>query len=81
MENPTVAQGYAIVEKGGLMVATISPTDIGAMVNWLVVSAGILVTNATTDDQVRAWFQAEALPRGASLVPVTIALDPSRPRD
>jgi hypothetical protein len=71
--DETVAQGWAVVEKGELLVQTVGHSPVSAMVNWLVVSARVLVRDGTTDAQVDMLFRNAAGPRGAELRPVTIA--------
>lgn len=47
---------WAIVVDGEIDIRTVAPTDIGAMVNWLVVSAGAIIQQGVTDENVRLWF-------------------------
>lgn len=42
----------------GLDVRTVSPTRRAAIINWLVVVAGILVTSNHNDDQINAMWEA-----------------------
>lgn len=49
---------WAIVVDGEIDVRTVMPTDIGAMVNWLIVSCGAVVQQGVTDENVRAAFAA-----------------------
>lgn len=53
-----MSTGYAINEigNGGIRVDTIHNTRRAAIVNWLVVSKDIMVSNAWTDDMIEtAW--------------------------
>jgi len=71
------ATGYAVVQRGELLVRTVSSTPLAAMVNWLIVSEGLVTLNRATDEQVEAAFNAAAKARGAKLRQVTIAVTPS----
>jgi hypothetical protein len=51
--------GYAAVDRNGKIdVHTVSPTERGAMVNWLVTTARILVTNAWSDERISMCFES-----------------------
>jgi hypothetical protein len=67
-----MARGWAIDERGEIIVKTVSPSRIGAMVNWLVASVGIAVSRGAADDLVEATFDSYALQAGARLIEVTI---------
>lgn len=69
----TVAQGWAIETDGELSVRSVSPTPLGAKVNWLMVDANVLVLNSTPDAEVDRLFKREATARGARLREVSIA--------
>jgi hypothetical protein len=80
--DETVAHGWAVVERGELLVRTVGPTEVSAMVNWLVASVGFLVRHGTSDAQVGLMFRNAARTRGAELHPVTIELrEPVGPLD
>jgi len=49
--------GWAIVSKGKVLVNTVSPTRVGAIVNWLVVDCNILVTNSASDNRIEAYWK------------------------
>ena len=47
---------WAIIVDGEIDIRTVSPTDIGAMVNWLVVAFGAVACGRVSDDDVRSAF-------------------------
>ena len=47
----------AIILDDEIDVATISTTRRAAIVNWLVVNAGCLILNSTTDDEIETLWQ------------------------
>ncbi len=69
--NIPEAIGYAIVSFDQLDVSTISPTERGAIVNWLVTSARIPVSAWSQDDEIfRTWRTMKG--RDHHLMPVSI---------
>jgi hypothetical protein len=46
------ARGYAVVENGSIDMRTVSPTRRGAVVNWLVVRGGQMITNSMSDGEI-----------------------------
>lgn len=63
---------FAVQDKGGINIRTVSPTRIAAMVNWLLVEARVLILRGSPDAEVeRLW---EKYRDGAELVPVTVAV-------
>lgn len=65
------AIGYAIVSFGTIDVSTISPTERGAIVNWLVTSARIPVYAWSQDDEIFRTFRTMK-GRDHHLMPVSI---------
>lgn len=62
----TTATGYAVVQSGEILVATVSATERAAKVNWLVVIPGVAVSADWSDRRIedafgimRAIFPAE----------------------
>jgi hypothetical protein len=54
----TRAVGYAVLsDRGELLVRTVSPTEQGAMVNWLLLGAGIIVPDSLGPTQIKALFE------------------------
>lgn len=51
---------FAIVIDGEIDIRTVSPTAIGAMVNWLVVTCGAIVQHGVSDNAIRDAFQTVA---------------------
>jgi hypothetical protein len=67
-----IAHGWAVEERGEISVRTVQDTRIGAMVNWLVVSAGISVMRGDSDETIKNAFDHYAALAEAKLVKVTI---------
>jgi hypothetical protein len=64
---------FAVTDpRGFIIVETVGPTERSAMVNWLVVGAGIMVTNSWSDERIKAAFEGAAAQRGVQLIPVQI---------
>lgn len=53
------ASGWAICDAGKVLVQSVSRTRIAAMVNWLVVHRGLMITNETTDEAIEAFFETQ----------------------
>jgi hypothetical protein len=58
---------WAIIIDGEIDIRTVMPTDISAMVNWIVVSCGAIIQQGVTDQNVRAAFDAMKEKAGASV--------------
>lgn len=71
--------GYAVASFGVLDVSTVSPTERGAIVNWLVTYARIPVYAWSSDDQVfQTWRGVKG--RDHHVMPVSIiACTPTSP--
>ncbi len=54
-----MTSGFAIRNNGEILVHTISPTKIGAIVNWLVVNGGIAIPNDCSDGIINQLFLME----------------------
>lgn len=71
MSIPEVT-GFVVVSFGQIDIATVSPSERGAMVNWLVSSARIPIYAWTTDDEIfKTWRGCKG--RDNHLMPVRIA--------
>lgn len=66
------AAGWAVVQDGKVIVASVSPTRVGAQVNGLVTIFGIAPTAAWSDETVEAAWNYEASLRSAEIVRVAI---------
>ncbi|BCH33258.1 hypothetical protein MesoLjLc_51880 [Mesorhizobium sp. L-8-10] len=66
-------KGWAIEERGEILVTTVSPHRIAAIVNWLVVSQGMIVMQGTPDAAIESCFADRAGPAEAEAVEVTIS--------
>ena len=69
------AKGWAVVQKGELLVRTVSPTRRAALVNWLVVEAAVRVGADWNDARIEHAWECCRLGRGAEAVAVTIKAD------
>lgn len=73
-KNINRATGFGIIEGKEIDVRTVSPTDIGAMVNFLLISRGIEINNTTPDHEVENLWEIH---KGTSrLRPVHISVAP-----
>ena len=64
------AWGWAVVDKNGdIDVKTVSPTERGAIVNWLVVEQKVMITNDWSDGKIyEAWGQRKGAHRVVEVV-------------
>ena len=70
------AHGYAVIHGGQINVATVSPSEIAAKINWLCAERGVLTLAAVTNEQIeRAW---EAKRDTARVEPVVITTAPRK---
>lgn len=67
-----MATGFAIRERGDIVVRTVSCTERAAKVNWLVVGCGCLVPAEASDQAISATFDRLSKSRDAVVVPVFI---------
>lgn len=51
-KSTTHADGWAVTDDRGLNIRTVSETRRGAIINWLVVAARVLVLANQTDDEI-----------------------------
>lgn len=75
-----MATGFAINEVGGggILIDTVSSTRRAALVNWLMVAAGVEVTMAWTDDMIeQAWRSM----RSAGIYCIKVEIDASQAAD
>lgn len=72
MAAPVTA--WAIVVDGKIDVRTVSETDVGAMVNWLCATAGVLIQRGVPDDLVRSAFakMKDQMDTDAEVCPVEV---------
>jgi hypothetical protein len=71
----SAAKGYAITElndRSGvrIKVDTISATERGAKINWLVTDCGIIIYAGHTDKQIEALFQEYSMARGMKCIAI-----------
>jgi hypothetical protein len=76
-EDSLRGRGYAVFDDHGIDVRTVAPTERGAMVNWLVASCGIMISQWTSDALISGNFEAEAEKRRARVAAVRIELEPA----
>lgn len=67
-----MARGYAAVHDGHILVATVSPHERAAMVNWLVANMGFMVPPGMGDFAIREHFSRLAQPLGVAVKRVNI---------
>lgn len=68
-----IVSGWAAVDADGdINVKTVSGTRRAAIVNWLVVGAGIMVLNHWSDEGIEETFQKQRTRHRVDVVPVTI---------
>jgi len=75
-----LAIGYAVTVRGEIDLRTVGPTEISAMVNWLV--AGdvvahqdrVLARRDTTDAQILVWFDERAPTYHAKLAKIQVSV-------
>lgn len=65
--------GWAVAKDGTIDISTVSPSDIGAMVNWVTCITGCIVEASNTNEQIKAAFDQIAAPHGFRLIRVTCA--------
>ena len=64
------ARGFAVIENGRLLIATVAATAVDAMSNWL--DRIMPMPSGVSEGAVRRAFSQAAEMRGAELVPVTV---------
>lgn len=64
--------GYAVAWNGSIDVRTVSPTPLGAKVNWLIVSVGLVATNLASDHVIDRAFEVHRVAQNARLIKVMI---------
>lgn len=67
-------KAFAAKIRGVISIATVSPTDIGAMVNALVTEFEIMPTNRMSDDVIRAIWDKAILGTGTDAVVVEVQI-------
>jgi len=67
-----VSKGWAIEEDGEVDVRTVSPTRIAAIVNWMLVSADLMIMRGATDEWISREFAGYEAARGVHAVEVAI---------
>lgn len=66
------AQGWAVVAMKEINVRTVSSTSRAAIVNWLIVGPGVMVTNHMSDYDIEQLWQKYRKVAGADVGPVKI---------
>jgi hypothetical protein len=69
------ADGFAVVRASTLYIKTVSDTELAAMVNGLVILAGVIPMQSWSSDRVSAEFKARLGTLRYSVVGVTISAD------
>ena len=62
--------GYAVARGDGIDISTVSPTQIGAMVNWLTVELEKIIHPSASEEAISECFTQLAAVRGARLIRV-----------
>ncbi len=63
-------QAKAIVVEGKIFIASVAPTRLGAIINWLVAECGVPIFQNTSDGEIETIW--ERLRGSASVVDVTV---------
>lgn len=71
----TNAKGFAVLYNGNIEVSTISSTEIGAMVNWLVVHRKIAIRWGTDEKAIKECWDTLTDSITEVVVPVSIIVD------
>lgn len=66
------AMGFAVIDSAGINVASVSPQERGAMVNWLVVCARVPIHDSTSDLEIEASFRRYGTTHQARVTAVLI---------
>lgn len=66
------ARGFAVVTDGKIDVRTVCPHIRGAVVNWLVTTGGIDLTNDVPDERIFAFW--DSLRHQAQVLPVKVTV-------
>jgi hypothetical protein len=61
-QGPAVAQGWAVVTDFKIDINTVSETRRGALVNWLVRVAGIMIYQWHTDEEIETLWHKVSRP-------------------
>lgn len=70
-----IAQGFAVLREGQIVIATVAETERAAKVNGLVTLFRISVLHGNTDQQINeAWARLESQHPGLSVAPVSVTL-------
>jgi hypothetical protein len=71
-----MVKGFACLNDGVIDIRTVQNTEIGAMVNGLVLHAGYTPLRSTTDDMIRKLFNKLCeVPFGLVIVPVVVIVN------
>jgi hypothetical protein len=70
-----MVKGFACLNDGVIDIRTVQNTEIGAMVNGLVLHAGYTPLRSTADDMIRKLFTKLCEPSGLVIVPVVVTVD------
>lgn len=72
MGNPEFKNAWAVIDKNGINVRSVSPERRTAIVNWLVVAAGCHILNKHTDEHIESLWSAHSPLFGAHVARVMI---------
>jgi hypothetical protein len=70
-----MVRGFACVKDGEIDIRTVQHSEVGAMVNGLVLFAHVLPTRGMSDGQVKTMWKDECDPKGIHVVPVKVVVD------
>ncbi|MDB5177511.1 MAG: hypothetical protein JWN75_1179 [Candidatus Saccharibacteria bacterium] len=74
MSNSDFKEGWGVIDTDGLSVKTVSPTRLGALVNWLVTEKQMMVTSSDTESFIEwSWDKIRG---DAMIVQVRIYVQP-----
>lgn len=68
----SVAGGYAIEHEGAIDMTTVSQTERGAKINWLVTSCGIMLPDSMEDPLIEKIWERFSFVEGAQCVAITV---------
>jgi hypothetical protein len=69
--------GWAAMQDDKILVATVSATRTGAMVNWLATESALLVWDRLSDAEIELIWQVQGERHGARIIEVTICERPA----
>ena len=72
-----MAKGFAHIQGGQIIIATVSPTEIGAKTNALLACFGTLVTAKMTDKEIDVLYNRHRL-SGSNIIEVEVNVKASK---